>query len=103
MKYEQVSFGQASLFSLAMIAITIERFSIVADQSGILTAFTVLANTILSVILCYLAIRSTLLQALMLAFPEIILLAMSVNIYLGTWNGLKLSEWIRLRRVVFVE
>jgi hypothetical protein len=101
MKYANVSLGQAALFPLAIMAITIERFSLLAEEAGIKKASTLFFNTVVTVVFCYLVINSLFLQTVVLAFPETMLLVIGASIYLGAWKGLRLKELIRFRRLLF--
>jgi hypothetical protein len=100
-KYANVSLGQAALFPLAIMAITIERFSLLAEESGFRKASTLFFNTIVTVLFCYLVINSLFLQTVVLAFPETMLLVIGASIYLGAWKGLRLKELIRFRKLLF--
>jgi hypothetical protein len=101
MEFANVSLGHAALFPLAVMAITIERFSLIAEEAGIKKALTIFFKTIVTVIFCYLVINSLFLQTVVLAFPETLLLVISLSIYLGAWKGLRLKELIRFRRLIF--
>ncbi len=101
MKYANVSLGGAALFPLAIMAITIERFALLAEEAGLRKASTLFFNTIVTVVFCYLVINSLFLQTVVLAFPETMLLVVSASIYLGAWKGLRLKEVIRFRKLLF--
>ena len=101
MKFANVSLGHAALFPLAVMAITIERFALLAEETGTRKALALLANTVITVIFCYGVIHSVFLQTIVLAFPETMLLVIGASIYLGAWRGLRLSELLRFRRLIF--
>lgn len=101
MKFANVSLGNATLFPLAVMAITIERFSLLVDETGVKKALTLLANTVITVVFCHLVIDSLFLQAMVLAFPETMLLVIGASIYLGSWKGLRLNELLRFRGLIF--
>ena len=48
---------------------------------------------------CYAVISSLALQALMIAFPELLLSVAAFNLWIGTWTGLRVSEMIRFREL----
>ena len=100
-KFDNMNIAHATLFPLALMAITIERFWLIAEENNVWTALKILMNTVLTVIFCYLVIHSLLLQTIVLAFPEIMLLVIVASIYLGNWKGLRLSELIRFRGLIF--
>lgn len=91
----------ASMFPLAIMAITIERFGIVSEMRGLRHALVVCFWTIVVVTFCYLSMLSIFLQSIVLTFPETLLLIVAASMYLGSWNNLRLSEFIRFRRLIF--
>lgn len=91
----------ASLFPLAIMAITVERFSIIADTQGVRHALVVFLWTLIVVFFCYISMLSTLLQSVVMTFPETLLLIIGASLYLGGWNHLRLAEFIRFRRLIF--
>jgi hypothetical protein len=93
--------SQASLFPIAVLAITIERFSIITEESGWRNSLTMGINTIVVVVFCYLGMMSVFLQTLVLAFPESLLLVLAISLYLGRWTGVRLTEFWRFRRLLW--
>ena len=53
------------------------------------------AQTALVVAACYAVIESAALQAVFLAFPELLLLVLAVDLWVGRWMGLRLTEYFR--------
>jgi hypothetical protein len=49
---------------------------------------------------CYLVVERAGLQSLVLAFPEILLGTVAVDVLLGKWRGLRLLEYVRFLAVV---
>ncbi len=91
----------ASMFPLAIIAITVERFSIITETSGMRKALTVFGWTLVVVGFCYLSMLSVFLQSIMMTFPEALLLIVAASMYLGAWNHVRLSELFRFRELIF--
>lgn len=89
--------ARVTLFPFAITAITAERFAIVWDEEGAQSAWKTLFRTAIVVAFCYATMNSLSLQILMLAFPELLLLVMAIDIWLGRWVGLRMTEWIRFR------
>ena len=95
-----VSFGMAdlaylSLFPIAVTTLTTERFAITVQEEGWREAITVSAQTILVVAACYLIMESVALQSVFLAFPELVLMVLALDLWLGRWMGLRLTEYRR--------
>ena len=93
--------AKVSLFPVAILAITAERFALMEEEDGSWLAWQTLGQTLLVVFFCYLTMSSLSLQILMLAFPELLLVIMALDIWLGRWVGLRLSEWLRFRRLIW--
>jgi len=52
---------------------------------------------------CYVIMDSLFLQSVTLAFPEVLMLVIALNLWLGKWIGLRFSEFIRFRHLIFKE
>lgn len=89
-----------TLFPIAVLAITAERFVLMEAEEGAVEALRTLAWTVVVVFFCYLAISSVALQLLLLSFPELLLVVVAVDIWLGRWLGLRVTEWARFRPVL---
>ncbi|HEY3175558.1 MAG TPA: 7TM domain-containing protein [Candidatus Polarisedimenticolia bacterium] len=99
-----VSYGPAdlayiSLFPIAVTTLTTERFAITVQEEGWREAIAVSAQTILVVSACYLVMESVALQSVFLAFPELLLMVLAVDLWLGRWMGLRLTEYRRFGKL----
>lgn len=97
---KQGGLTHTSLFPIAIMAITIERFSVTVEEKGFKSTFWVFVNTLLVVSFCYLGMLSVFLQTLVLAFPEVMLFVIAAAVYLGGWTGLRVMELWRFRRLI---
>ncbi len=93
--------GRISLFPVAILTITSERFTLMEIEEGFRAAWGTLIRTLLVVALSYLCLTSLSLQILMLAFPELLLVVAAVDIWLGRWMGLRVTEWLRFKSLAF--
>lgn len=84
-----------SLFPIAVTTLTTERFAVTVEQEGWREALVVSAQTALVVSACYLAMESSALQSVFMAFPELLLVVLAVDLWLGRWMGLRLTEYGR--------
>ncbi len=98
-----MNLAKATLFPLALMAITIERFALISQESGAKDAFKIYANTAITVVFCYLVINSLFLQTFIMAFPETMLLVICAGIYFGNWVGLRLTELFRFKNIIFAK
>ncbi|MCA9537889.1 MAG: UUP1 family membrane protein [Myxococcales bacterium] len=92
--------ARVTLFPVAIMAITSERFTLMEVEDGAWKAWTTLARTVMVIGCCYVTMQSLSLQILMLGFPELLLVIVAIDIWLGRWMGLRLMEWLRFRGLI---
>ncbi len=92
--------AHVTLFPIAIMAITAERFALIETEQGFRKAFHILVVTILVVAACYAVMDSLFLQSMILAFPELLLLVIAINLWLGKWMGIRVLEFVRFRRLI---
>lgn len=90
-----------SLFPIAVLAITAERFFLSLTEKGARTACKELFGTLFVMGACYVVMNSLALQILLIGFPEVLLVFVAVDVYLGRWVGLRVSEYLRFKRILF--
>jgi len=84
-----------SIFPMVIMSSVIENFAASQFEFGTREAARLTFNTLLLACLCYAAIERTGLQSLLLAFPELILVSVALNVVLGKWRGLRALEYLR--------
>lgn len=89
-----------SIFPILILALLAEEFIALQFKAGAKSALTVTAWTLILSIGCYFIVSWQLLRTLFVSYPEIVLLAIPVNLLLGRWTGLRLTEYIRFRRLL---
>jgi hypothetical protein len=87
--------GGVTMFPIAVLAISAERFYTSLSEHGPRPALKELAGTILVMLACFAVMGSLALQVLVVGFPEVLFLVVAANIYLGRWVGMRLSEYFR--------
>ena len=92
-----------SLFPIAILAITAERFSIFEAEHGLLKALKVTAATFVVVAAAYTVMESQFLQSMFLAFPELLFVLIALNLWLGRWIGMRVTEFFRFRKLIWKE
>lgn len=90
-----------TLFPIAILAITAERFAIIETEQGWSKALQITLSTLVVICAAYFVMDSLFLQSMVLAFPELLLVAVALNLWLGKWVGMRLSEFYRFRRLIF--
>jgi transglutaminase-like putative cysteine protease len=98
-KLGMTSGAAVSLFPMAIMTLTSERFSqtILEDSWG--EAWKRMAITYVVSCACYLVISDSEVRLLVAAFPELLLANIALNLVIGSWSGLRLLELIRFRGI----
>lgn len=89
-----------TLFPIAILTLTTERLSLVVEEEGILQAALTLLVTLFVTYVCFFFMNSLFLQTSFLAFPELIIFVIAMNIWLGRWVGLRVTEFWRFRKII---
>lgn len=89
-----------TMFPLAVMAITAERFFLTLTEKGPSPAGKELAGTLVVMLACHAVMGSLALQVLVIGFPEVLLWVVAADIYLGRWVGVRLAEYVRFRPVL---
>ena len=82
-------------FPIVIITVFIERFSIYFIEEGAVNTLKTTFGTFFVAVLCYLLLSVTWLKALLFNNPELILLAIGLNLILGSYKGYRFLEFIR--------
>ncbi|MSR67397.1 hypothetical protein EXS65_01030 [Candidatus Peribacteria bacterium] len=94
-----LTFSRETVFILLMLSTQAENFLNLKSEEGWMPALLGVTETVCGALLCVLIVQWQLLQSLVLAYPELILLTILINIFLGRWTGLRFIEYFRFREV----
>jgi uncharacterized protein with transglutaminase domain len=86
-----------ALFPMVIIAMTIERMSIVWEERGAADAMRAAAGSLLLAAFAYLAMDLQWLEHLIFTFPELLLVVLAIVILIGRYSGYRLTELARFR------
>lgn len=100
-RFGLIQLAHLTLFPIAVLAITAERFYLSLTEQGPMTAAKEIGGTLVVMLACFALMNSLALQVLVIGFPEVLLLVVAANIYLGRWVGVRLSEYRRFRGLLF--
>lgn len=89
-----------ALFPMVIIAMTIERMSVVWEERGPGDAMRAGAGSMVVAILAYLAMGMNWLEHLVVTFPELLLVVLAAVLLLGRYTGYRLSELTRFRGII---
>jgi hypothetical protein len=95
--------AHVTLFPIAILAITAERFSIIEVEQGWRKALHISLATVVVISAAYAVMDSLFLQSMILAFPELLFIIIALNLWLGKWVGMRVSEFYRFRKLIFEE
>jgi 7 transmembrane helices usually fused to an inactive transglutaminase len=86
-----------ALFPLVILTMTIERVSVIWDESGPAEAIKLAVLSLIIAAFCYLLMAARPVQHIFFAFPEMILVLMALTLLIGRYTGYRLSELVRFR------
>ena len=86
-----------ALFPMVIIAMTIERMSIVWEERGPADAIRGGLGSLFVAVFAYLAMGMMWLEHLIFVFPELLLVALAIVILLGRYTGYRLTEITRFK------
>lgn len=88
-----------SILPVLVMIILVEKFIAIQMEKGPKTAIMLSLETILVSVACYFIASWNSLTTFILAYPEALLLTFVINILLGKWVGLRISEHLRFREI----
>jgi hypothetical protein len=89
-----------ALFPMVIIAMTIERMSVVWEERGPGDAMRAGAGSMLVAIIAYLVMGMPWLEHLVFTFPELLLIVLAAVLLLGRYTGYRLSELTRFKAII---
>lgn len=94
-----LTFTRETIFLLLIMSTLAESFLNLKTEQGLWSAVLAVGETVLAALLCVFLVQWGPFQSLLLAYPELLLLTVAVNVLLGRWSGLRLVEYFRFRDV----
>jgi len=88
-----------ALFPMVILAMTIERMSIVWEERGSGEAIVQGLGSLFVAAVCYAVIRLDISRHLVFVFPEVLLIVLGLTLLTGRYTGYRLSELIRFREL----
>jgi len=88
-----------TIFILLIMSTLSESFLTIKSEQGLYSAVLGIGETILAALLCVFIVQWPMLRSMVMGYPELILLTLIINIFLGRWKGLRLVEYFRFREV----
>ncbi len=100
-QFDLIDLAHVTLFPIAILAITAERFAIIHEEQGTRKVMRITAWSMVVIAACFVVMDSVFLQNLILSFPELLLCVIGLNLWLGKWIGMRFSEVWRFRKLIF--
>ncbi len=86
-----------ALFPLVILTMTIERVSVIWDESGPGEAIRMAVFSLVIAAFCYLLMSAHPVQHVFFAFPETVLVLIALALLIGRYTGYRLTELVRFR------
>ncbi len=96
---QKMEFGMLALMPVVIISFVAERIHQVTTEGHWMELLTTSAGTLVTILLCYFYMDSYLLQSMFSIFPETFLLVLAGLIFIGKWDGIRISELLRFKHV----
>ncbi len=98
--FKDVGIMTISVFPILIMIVLSEKFVSAQIERGNRAAIILTVETLILSSLCYWIASLQTMKALLLGYPEIIIICFVINIFLGKWTGLRLMEYFRFRKVI---
>ncbi|MEO0369392.1 MAG: sugar-transfer associated ATP-grasp domain-containing protein [Pseudomonadota bacterium] len=95
-----VQLSLLSLYPIIIWSFVADRLSDLVEEREWRTLLAQSLGTLVLVLVCYLCFKSVLLQSLIGTFPQLLLIILAAQIYVGKWTGIRLSESIRFSELL---
>lgn len=106
-----IDFIALTIFPVLIMGTLTERFARLTSTKGFKGSAVILFETITVCIITYFLtggtinlfftkVQFTFIRNLILNYPEIIILIIALNVYLGKWTGLQLTEVLRFKNII---
>ena len=97
---QKTGLAATSILPILILITLIEKFISTQVEKGFRTAAILSVETLAIAIAGYYFIIWDQFRNLVLEHPEYVLLLFAINIFLGRWSGLRLSEYLRFKEVI---
>lgn len=99
--FDKTGFINISIFPVLILVILSEKFIATQIKRGNKMASIITLESLIIAIVCYYLITWTVLQQFALQYPFVIIVgSILLNILIGRWSGLRISEYFRFKEVI---
>lgn len=97
--YLGITLSGDTIFVLLIMSTLSENLLTAKAEAGWKSAMIGIGETVLAALVCVFIVQLSFFQSLILAYPELILITVVINVFLGKWTGLRLVEYFRFQEV----
>ncbi|MBV1951758.1 MAG: UUP1 family membrane protein [Cycloclasticus sp.] len=97
---QNIEFGLLMLFPVVIISFAADRIHQMTNESSWQELWQNSIGTLFTLSLCYLVFTSFLLQGLFSLYPELLITTLAVQLFIGSWSGMRISELIRFQTLI---
>ena len=98
--FQRTGLAAVSIFPLLIMITIVEKFITAQIEKGSRTALFLAVETFLISVIGYYLASWSLFIRIIIEYPWLVLLVIPINIFLGKWTGMRLSEYFRFREVL---
>jgi hypothetical protein len=98
--FQRTGLASVSIFPILIMITLVEKFVAVQIEKGNKTAVFLSLETLAISIFGYFVASWSSLIFLLQQYPWLVFAAIGINILLGKWTGLRLSEYIRFKKII---
>lgn len=97
--YKRTGLASVSIFPLLIMITLAEKFIATQIEKGSRTAFILAVETLVISVIGYFLVSWDTLTNLILTYPWLVLFTFVINFSLGKWTGLRITEYLRFRKI----
>ncbi len=91
--------GMITLFPVVIISFIAERLNHLSQDGKWSELLKLSLGTLFVITVCYLIFSSIMLQGFFAVYPESLLLVLALQVIIGKWTGMRISEYFRFRKI----
>lgn len=98
--FQRTGLASVSIFPILIMITLVEKFVSTQIEKGARTAVVLSIETLVISLICYFIVSWPSLIVFIQSYPWVVLLTVVINVMLGKWTGLRLSEYFRFNEVI---
>ena len=87
-------------FTLILVAGIAEKYINILTRKKLKPTFIITGESLIQAVICYFIISFQPFIDIIIAYPYLILLLFPINYIVGKFNGLRLTEYVRFRKIL---